>query len=301
MLTLTLSIKYRTIVTRTLALDPSLSLTLPCTDILNMRLLARRNTPYKHLKLYCNASNVSILTRLARIICASSTESLDLMSTVSSQSTSTLKAGPFGTIEITADQRAICRDTDRATRWAGAIARHLARREARALIVLNGLPGIPRLIDWNGRQLLRDWLAGEPLHAALPVNPTYFREALRLLRRIHSRNIAHNDLAKEANCLVLNSGQPGFIDFQLALHAPQRGYLFRLLAREDLRHLLKHKRCYCPEYLTARQHRILANPSLAAKLWMRGYKPLYLWVTRSILGWPERDGAAERIFNETLD
>ncbi len=223
------------------------------------------------------------------------------MSILSSISSRTLKAGPFGTIEITADQRKILRNTDRARRWAGALARHLARREARALIVLNGLPGIPRLIDWNGRQLLRECLAGKPLHEAPPVNPTYFREALRLLRRIHSRNIAHNDLAKEANCLVLESGQPGFIDFQLALHAPHRGFLFRLLAREDLRHLLKHKRCYCPEYLTARQHRILASPSLAAKLWMRGYKPVYLWVTRSILGWPERDGATERVFNETLD
>ena len=247
------------------------------------------------------AANVTTLTHLALIICALSTESLDLMSVLSSKSTTTLKAGPFGTIEITAGQRKIRRNTARAYRWAGAIARHLARREARTLIVLNGLPSIPRLIDWNGRQLLREYLAGEPLHAAPPVNTTYFRDALRLLRHMHSRNIAHNDLAKEANCLVLISGQPGFIDFQLALHAPQRGYLFRLLAREDLRHLLKHKRCYCPEHLTARQHRILANPSLAAKLWMRGYKPLYLWVTRSILGWPERDGAAERTYNETLD
>ena len=248
-----------------------------------------------------NDTNVSTLTHLARIICALNTETLDLMSIHSSNSTTTLKAGPFGTIEITADQGEILRNTDRARRWAGALARHLARREARALIVLNGLPGIPRLIDWNGRQLLREYLAGQPLHAAPPVNPTYFRDALRLLRRMHSRNIAHNDLAKEANCLVLKSGQPGFIDFQLALCAPQRGYLFRLLAREDLRHLLKHKRCYCPEFLTARQHRILASPSLAAKLWMRGYKPLYLWITRSILGWPERDGAAERTYNETSD
>jgi RIO-like serine/threonine protein kinase len=227
------------------------------------------------------------------------------------KTTQELKADSFGTIEVSiasgkagsdeSGQKEICRDTDNASWWAGSIARHLAGREARALLALNDLPGIPQLRNWNGRQLTREWLAGAPMHEAGPPDKAYFKAALRLLRQMHRRNIAHNDLAKEANCLILENDQPAFIDFQLALYAPRRGLLFRVLAREDLRHLLKHKRYYCAEYLTARQRHILANPSLGAKLWMRGYKPLYLWFTRSILGWSEREGAAERVFKQPPD
>lgn len=210
-----------------------------------------------------------------------------------------LKLDPFGAIEPGPSGVTLIRNTDRARWWARAIARHLARREALALIVAGTLPGIPRLCDWNGRQLEREWLPGEALHQASAVQPDWYRSALRLLRRMHRRNIAHNDLAKEANCLVLEDGSAGFIDFQLAVLAPRRGRMFRLLAREDLRHLLKHKRAYFPERLTAREQSILATPSLAAKLWMGIYKPVYRWVTRSILRWPERTGPAERVYENT--
>jgi hypothetical protein len=209
-----------------------------------------------------------------------------------------LKAGPFGTIGKISGSPEICRDTDRARWWARGAARRLAAREARALIVLDDLAGIPKLRGWNGRQLRREWLDGSPMQEARPAQRSYYREALRLLRQMHSHNIAHNDLAKEANCLVLATGGTAFVDFQLSVHAPRRGYLFRLLAREDLRHLLKHKAYYCAEHLTSRQRRILATPSVAARLWTHGYKPLYLWVTRCILRWPEREGANERVYTD---
>ena len=63
------------------------------------------------------------------------------------------------------------------------------------------------------------------------------------------------ELARDAD------GLPALVDFQLALVAPRRGRAFRALAREDIRHLLKHKRSYCPERLTARERRILATPA----------------------------------------
>jgi RIO-like serine/threonine protein kinase len=206
-----------------------------------------------------------------------------------------LKADPFGTVSLTSDPPEVVRDTDTARWWARAVARHLASREARALIVLNALTDIPKLRSWNGRQLHREWLDGLTMHAGRPQDPKYFSQALRLLRKMHRHGIAHNDLAKEANCLVLGDGLPAFIDFQLSVHAPRRGFLFRQLAREDLRHLLKHKAYYCPDCLTAREQNILANPSICARLWTKLYKPVYLWFTRSILGWPEREGANERV------
>jgi hypothetical protein len=105
----------------------------------------------------------------------------------------------------------------------------------------------------------------------------------------------HNDLAKEPNFLVTADGRPAIIDFQLAWFCPRRGRLFRLLAREDLRHLLKHKRTYCPQFLTARERRILASPSWPARIWMKTGKPVYLFVTRRLLGWRDREGAGDRV------
>jgi RIO-like serine/threonine protein kinase len=210
-----------------------------------------------------------------------------------------LKRDQFGTIEAanpdaTGRPTALIRNTRPARPWARLIARRLAGREARALIALRGIPGTPELLDWNGHELSREWLGGAIMREQPPVDAAYFREALRLLRRIHSRGVVHNDLAKEANCLVLEDGKPAFIDFQIARYSPQRGRVFRMLAREDLRHLLKHKRYYCPDTLSARQRRLLASPSLPSRLWMQYGKPVYHWVTRSMLGWSDREGASDK-------
>ena len=60
------------------------------------------------------------------------------------------------------------------------------------------------------------------------------------------------------------------------------------------RSLLKHKRYYRPDLLTTRERQILANPSPVSRLWMGTVKPVYLFVTRRILGWADREGAADR-------
>src|SRR3546814_17659449 len=72
-------------------------------------------------------------------------------------------------------------------------------------------------------------------------SPMYYRDGLRLLARLHRRVIVHNDLAKEPNWLVCADGRPALVDFQIAWTRGRRGRLFRLLAREDLRHMLKHR------------------------------------------------------------
>jgi hypothetical protein len=67
-----------------------------------------------------------------------------------------------------------------------------------------------------------------------------------------------------------------------------------MLAYDDLRHLLKHKRTYCPAHLTRRERAILARRSLLAALWAATGKPLYRIVTRRLLGWSDREGAGDR-------
>ena len=132
------------------------------------------------------------------------------------------------------------------------------------------------------------------MQVARPPNADYFRAARRLLLALHRHGIAHNDLAKEPNWLVTPTGGPALVDFQLALVAPRRGRIFRMLAREDLRHLLKHKRSYCANRLTARERGILARPAAFSRLWMATGKPVYTFVTRRLFGWADREGAGDR-------
>jgi RIO-like serine/threonine protein kinase len=191
----------------------------------------------------------------------------------------------------------VVRDADQARPWARALALHLMRREHRALSRLalgNGIEGIPRVIDLGAGKLTRSWIEGTPMQIAQPRDLEYFRAASRLLRRLHAANVIHNDLAKETNWLVSPDGRPALVDFQLAMTLDKRGALARSLGHDDIRHLLKHKRTYLPEALTAREKRILARHSLVSRAWMATGKRLYLFVTRRILRWRDREGAGDR-------
>ena len=209
-----------------------------------------------------------------------------------------LKSDFFGSIwrADSGGRTLVIRDPREARWWLRAVARALCRREQRALVRLDGLAGTPRLVAAGPAGLTREWIEGRPMQLARPRNADYFRLARRLLAAVHRRGVAHNDLAKEPNWLVTPTGAPALVDFQLALVSRRRSKLFRLLAREDIRHLLKHKRMYCPELLTARELRMLANPSLLSRAWMATVKPVYLFVTRRVFRWADREGAGDRRF-----
>ena len=208
----------------------------------------------------------------------------------------TLKRDLFGKVELKLiDARpAVVRSSSSARWWTRWLARRLLRREARALAALEGTAGIPALLSLQRDTLIRQYLAGKPLHQAQPSEAAWFRDAARLLRRMHAAGVCHNDLAKEPNLLVCADGSPGIIDFQLAWHDRSRSRLFRIAAYEDTRHLLKHKRTYRPDLLTTRERRILSNPSPLSRIWMATAKPVYLFITRKILRWADREGAADR-------
>lgn len=207
-----------------------------------------------------------------------------------------LKRDGFGTVarERRADADVVVRDTRAgrpALQW---LARRLAAREAAALAALAGARGVPVLCSFDGAVLERSFVAGAVMHEARPAAPRYFADGLRLLRELHRRGVAHNDLAKEANWLVTAAGEAAIVDFQIAVVSRRRGRLFRRLAYEDLRHWLKHKRTYLPERLTARQRAVLGQPTLVARAFRLLVKPPYRFVTRIVLGWRERAGPAER-------
>lgn len=204
-----------------------------------------------------------------------------------------LKADSFGRISLMRDRGGlfIRRDLAHVPAWLRLPAWWLARREARALQRIDGLPATPRLLRWDGRRLDRSYMEGAAMYQAPPHGDlAYFRSARQLLQQLHRRGLSHNDLAKEANWLVLVDGSPAIIDFQLAVRGHPRSRWMRLLAREDLRHLLKHKRTYCPEMLTPVELRLLKRYSWVRRAWFATGKPVYRFITRRLLHWEDNEG-----------
>jgi predicted Ser/Thr protein kinase len=194
---------------------------------------------------------------------------------------------------------AILRRTDQVPWWSYLAARHLFRRERRALAIARDLNVAPRLL-WAGRRALaRSFIDGVALHLAKPAgNTAYFRSAKRALRRLHRAGVCHNDLAKEQNWLVGRDGEAYLTDFQLAACFRRRGHLFRIAAYEDLRHLLKHKRSYAPSALTPKERRILARKSMLASLWLATGKKVYRAITRGLFNFTDREGGGRRLVND---
>lgn len=205
-----------------------------------------------------------------------------------------------GRFEDDADgQRIVFRNIAATPLWSRALARLLARRERRALKAVDGIEGVPRLLAVVREGHYRTWIDGTPLHFSHPGDSQYYRDARRLLRDLRRHGITHNDLAKPQNWLARPDGTAAVIDFQLASIHRRRGLIFRLMAYEDLRHLLKQKRAYAPAQLTAREKSLLARKSLPARLWMRTAKPLYNGITRGLFGWSDGEGTRDRLERET--
>jgi len=216
-----------------------------------------------------------------------------------------LKQDVFSTVErgrfLTADGEvdAVLRRLDGVPWWSFIVARHLFRRERRALAVVTPLKIAPELLYGGSRYLVRGFIDGVALHVARPKGDlAYFRSARDALRRLHRLGVTHNDLAKEQNWLRGADGRAYLTDFQLAFVFRRRGKLFRLAAYEDLRHCLKHKRTYAPEALTAAEKKILARKSLPTRIWMATGKRLYRLVTRRVFGFIDREGGGPRLVND---
>lgn len=208
-----------------------------------------------------------------------------------------LKSDHFGRVEqgrLPDGRSVVRRDLRAAPIWTRFVARRLASREARALQAASDVAGTPDVIGRTRNELVRSWIAGRPMQEVRPTDPVFYAEARRLLQRLHRALVTHNDLHKEPNWLVTEEGDPALVDFQLASTFRRRTRWFRLLALEDLRHLLKHKKKYCRDALTAREWAVLRKRSWPARWWRRTVKPVYVWFTRRVLGWADREGGHDR-------
>jgi hypothetical protein len=210
---------------------------------------------------------------------------------------STVERGRF--VTPSGDRDAVLRRLDQVPWWTQPLARHLFQRERRALAVAGPLGVGPPLLFANNQALVRGFIDGVALHVARPTGDRrYFVSAKAALRRLHRAGVTHNDLAKEQNWLRGTDGKAYVTDFQLAFVFRRRGKMFRLAAYEDLRHLLKHKRTYVPEALTASERRILARKSLPTRIWMATGKRVYRLITRGVFGFTDREGGGQRLVHD---
>jgi RIO-like serine/threonine protein kinase len=188
------------------------------------------------------------------------------------------------------------------SRW---VARRLLARERAALRRLDGLEGVPRVVDDPALRgpgdprdvLVRSWIEGEALPGAAALPADFFDRLDELVAAVHARGVCHNDLHKEPNVVVGRDGYPWLVDFQLASVHRGAGALFRSRCREDLRHVEKHRRRYTrlgrgPGGEELRGAGRGLPRSWLARVWRRLGKPLYLLVTRG--PWGGRDGAEQR-------
>ncbi|NIO39899.1 MAG: serine/threonine protein kinase [Burkholderiales bacterium] len=199
----------------------------------------------------------------------------------------------FGKIELVrlADgSLAVSRNYRASRRWVRPLAYYLAAREKRILNILEPLnePRLPRVLHWGDGVLVRSYIDGASLFERKVMDAEFFRNARILLDKIHACGVAHNDIEKPANWLLIGDNEAGIIDFQIAFFSRRKGPLFRVAVREDIRHLIKQKSRHCPECLSEEEEKLLAQRSFVARLWRATVKPVYNFITRKLLKYSDR-------------
>ncbi|MCH9022863.1 MAG: hypothetical protein IID32_08860, partial [Planctomycetes bacterium] len=130
------------------------------------------------------------------------------------------------------------------------------------LKTLRGIPGIPvPLTTFENTGLIYTYIEGCTLDAKPHLPDDFFDRLEIILRNIHRRHTAFNDLNKRGNILLRPDGKPALIDFQLAFcppfinarMKPMADSILKNLQQEDLYHLNKHKRRLRPDLMDPSQ------------------------------------------------
>ena len=211
---------------------------------------------------------------------------------------STVERGSFAT--SSGEVEAVLRRIDQVPWWSFGIAYHLFARERSALAIAGKLGIAPPLLFAGRRVLIRGWIEGVALQTAKPYGDrAFFASAKAALRALHRAGICHNDLSKQQNWLRGRDGRAYLMDFQLASCFSRRSRLFRLLAYEDLRHLLKHKHRYLIEEFTPAERRMRARKTGLTALWMLTAKPAYELIMHRVFGYHDREGGGRQLANDS--
>lgn len=124
----------------------------------------------------------------------------------------------------------------------------MLRREHRVYARLAGFAGSPRCHGLlRGRYLILEYIDGRPLrHALMEDRGVFYCELFDLIMALHARGIAHSDLKRKDNLLVVDGRHPCLIDFGAAIlrkpgFSPLNHFLFRIAQRFDFNAWIKLK------------------------------------------------------------
>lgn len=184
--------------------------------------------------------------------------------------------------------------------WVG---RFLARREAAALDRLQGIQGVPRIIERVSPTVIaREYVEGHAMRRGERVPDDFHAQLRTSIAEIHRQGMAYVDLEKCENVLVSDDGRPHLIDFQIAWNWPASwgGELWpmrairRWLQKGDLYHLIKLQRRTRPDQLGADQ----LESSYRKPWFVRWHRTLtypFTYIRRAILNRVDpRRGQSER-------
>lgn len=120
------------------------------------------------------------------------------------------------------------------------IRRAMVRNEHRAYAKLAGLAGVPRCYGLlAGSYLVLEYIDGIPIRqATISDHDAFFQSLLSLIKNLHKAGVAHADLKKKDNLLVVDGCTPYLIDFGAAVirkgrFAPLNRYLYAMARRFD--------------------------------------------------------------------
>ncbi len=162
------------------------------------------------------------------------------------------------------------------------------RRETRFHARLADLSAVPPVLGRVGATgFVHAYVCGRPLGergadgSPVPVPDGFFDDLAALLAELHRRGVAYVDTNKPQNILVGEDGRPHLIDFQISYDlrglgdTPPNRWLLRRLQREDVYHLLKHKRRIRPDLLTAAERELAERRSGAIRLHRAVFAPYF--------------------------
>lgn len=124
----------------------------------------------------------------------------------------------------------------------------MLRKERNVYRRMSGLKGIPACFGMlDNKYLVLEYISGTPIrHAEITDRKSFFEQLLELINTLHKLGVAHGDMKKQDNLLVVNGTTPCLIDFGVAVirkdgFAPINHYLYSTLQKFDFNAWIKLK------------------------------------------------------------
>jgi len=163
-------------------------------------------------------------------------------------------------------ERVVIKDISSCPMWFRlAVGRHLMRREAKALRVLEKVPGVPRLLAQpDSDVLVIEFLPGRKAKkfATRTLSLDILNRVSEQVALIHEHGVAHGDL-HPSNILVDENGDVAFIDWATAQFAGASGgpkaRLFEECLALDCRAIAKLKCRHVPRALSNAEQQLLKH------------------------------------------